>query len=75
MTDNPGLVESLLQMAEAGVDQMIGQIPSDMDYVVEAYQVIEEGDLYMMSLQLESENLPWSELERDAGFEPKHLAI
>ena len=68
--DNPQLVESLLQMAEAGIDQMIGQIPPDMDYVLDGYEVVEQGDLYMLSLQLDSSKLPWDELEGDPDFEP-----
>ncbi len=68
--DNPQLVESLLQMAEAGVDQMMGQMPPSMEYVLDGYEVIEAGDLYMLSLQLSSDNLPWHELEEDPDFDP-----
>lgn len=68
--DSPGGTKSLLQMAELGIDELFAQIPDELEYVVDAYDVIEEGDLYMLTFQLNSEMMPWEELEGDSEFEP-----
>jgi len=68
--DAPGGTKSLLQMAELGIDEIMTQIPDEMDYVIDAYEVIERGDLYMLTFQVDSEMLPWEDLEGDPEFAP-----
>ncbi len=66
--DEPARIESLLQMAEAGIEQLMLQIPPDMEYVAEAFEVIERDDAYLLTLNLTADMVPWESLESDPFF-------
>ena len=66
----PDGVKSLLQIAESGIDTVIGEMPESMDPLVDGFDVINEKDTYMMTLQLDADSLPWDELENDAEMAP-----
>ncbi len=68
--DSPSGTKSLLQMGEMGIDELLNQIPPDMEYILEGYKVIEEDDLYLLTFQLDSEMVPWGKLESDSEMGP-----
>ena len=67
--DEPASIKLLLEMAEGGFNQFLNQLPTEMEYVAEAFEVIEKDDAYLLNLKLTSEMIPWSEMKGDPFFE------
>ena len=68
--DSPGSTKSLLQIAEAGLDELLTQFPDQLDYLVESYQVIERDDMYLLTIQLDAHMMPWEDVVDDPDLGP-----
>ncbi len=70
VVDEPSGIKSLLQIAESLIVDSMDQLPPELDYVMEGFDVIDEDDAYFLTLTLTSDMLPWEDLEGDTEFEP-----
>ncbi len=66
--DEPKQIKGLLQMAEDGIDQMIGRMPPEMDALEDAYDVIEDDESYLITFEFTADLIPWDMLAGDPGF-------
>ena len=67
--DEPARIESLLDMAEMGLDQAMLQMPEEMDYLHQAFEMIKDDGINLMSFTLTSDMIPWEQIS-DPDIEP-----
>ncbi len=70
IVDEPGQVQALLGTAELGIDQALNNLPREFDKLFEAFDVIDEDDLYCLHFRINEEVLPWDEMTSEPDIAP-----
>ena len=73
--EDPDGFRGLLQMAQAGMEQVMGQIPDDFDFAKDFWKVIDNKKSYLMLAEINLSDLPWDEFKEQVDDEEALKAI
>ena len=73
--EDPDGFRGLLQMTQAGMEQLIEGMPADFDFARDFWKVIENKNNYLMLAEIDMSELPWDELGEQIDDEDSLKAI
>jgi len=71
--DNPQGFRGMLELGRSAAEQAMRSLPEELDIIHEFWQVVDEEDNFLLTVDIDMSELPWDELMKEA--DPKQIKM